>query len=198
MGEDVAPYSGAIEETAKTAGKALDLVRDGAGPIADFYGLIIGDQIHAARHRRLDAITRKTRQILKARHLSETAEVAEQIAIPLLEAAKFEPRDEMQDLWAQLLANAMDPSRRDDVRPEFIRTLKELHPTDALVLQWLGDNRDKGWLSADAITTSLSIRRSSLVVTMRNLEKESCAQSNVNQTYRLSDFGMELLMAVRL
>ena len=88
MSEDVAPYSGAIEETAKTTGKALDLVRDGARPIADAYGLIIGDQIHAARHRRLDAITRKTRQILKDRNLSETAEIAEQIAIPLLESRK--------------------------------------------------------------------------------------------------------------
>jgi hypothetical protein len=62
----LAPYSGVIEETAKTTGKALDLVRDSAKPIADVYGLIIGDQIHAARHRRLDAITRKTKQILKA------------------------------------------------------------------------------------------------------------------------------------
>jgi hypothetical protein len=104
MSEDLAPYSGAIEETAKTTGKALDLVRDSARPIADIYGLIIGDHIHAARHRRLDAITTKTKQILKSRHLSETAEVAEQIAIPLLEAARGEPREEMQDLWARLLA----------------------------------------------------------------------------------------------
>jgi hypothetical protein len=122
MSEDVAPYSGAIEETAKTTGKAFDLIRDSARPIADAYGLIIGDQIHAARHRRLDAITRKTRQILKDRDLSEAAEVAEQIAIPLLEAAQGEPREEMQDLWARLLANAMDPSRRDDVRPNLSRS----------------------------------------------------------------------------
>src|ERR1700722_7712557 len=122
MSEDVAPYSGAIKEAAKKTGKAFDLIRDSARPIADAYGLIIGDQIHAARHRRLDAITRKTRQILKDHDLSEAAEVAEQIAIPLLEAAQGEPREEMQDLWARLLANAMDPSRRDDVRPNLSRS----------------------------------------------------------------------------
>ena len=44
MSEDVAPYSGAIEETAKTTGKAFDLIRDSARPIADAYGLIIGDR----------------------------------------------------------------------------------------------------------------------------------------------------------
>jgi Abortive infection alpha len=196
MSDDAAPYSGAIEETAKTAGKALDLVRDGAGPIADVYGLIIGDHIHAARNRRLDAIARKTRQILKGRDLSESSEVAEQIAIPLLEAAQGEPREEMQDLWARLLANAMDPARRDDVRPEFIRTLKELHPIDALVLHWLGENRDKGWLSVEVINSEFVIRKSSLIVTLENLRRVGCAQIS-GQSYAASDFGQEFLMAVR-
>jgi hypothetical protein len=110
MSDDAAPYSGAIEEAAKTTGKALDLLKESAQPIANIYGLLIGDQISAARHRRLDAMTRRTRKILKDRDLSEASEVAEQIAIPLLEAAQGEPRPEMQDLWSILLANAMDPA----------------------------------------------------------------------------------------
>jgi hypothetical protein len=197
MTEDIAPYSGAIEETARATGKALDLVRDSAAPIADIYGLIIGDRLHAARHRRLDAITRKTKQILKDRNLSETAEVAELIAIPLLEAAQGEPREEMQDLWARLLANAMDATRRDDVRPEFIRMLKQLHPIDALVLQWLGDNRGKGWLSIQAINTELDLRRSSLVVTLNNLMNLHCCRTHGSQSYAIADLGEEFLMAVR-
>src|ERR1043166_1148906 len=98
MADDAAPYSGAIEESAKTAGKALELIKDASGPIGEFYGLVIGDRVAAARHRRLDEITRKTKKILKDRDLEETAEVAEQIAIPLLEAAQGEPREEMQEL----------------------------------------------------------------------------------------------------
>jgi hypothetical protein len=196
MGDDVAPYSGAIEETAKTAGKALDLVRDGAGPIADIYGLIIGDQIHAARHRRLDSITRKTRQILNGRHLSETAEIAEQIAIPLLEAAQGEPREEMQDLWARLLANAMDPSRRNDVRPEFIQTLKSLHPIDALILEWLGKTRANGWVHLNTISEATGIRKSSVVVTVSNLTKYECCRSQPRgENYVISEFGEEFLRA---
>src|SRR4051794_27972998 len=72
MADDVAPYAGAIEETAKTAGKALDLIKDASGPIADFYSLVIGDRVQAARHRRLDEMTRRTRKILRDRNLSET------------------------------------------------------------------------------------------------------------------------------
>ena len=134
VADDIAPYSKAIEETAKATGKALDLVRDGtqaiSRPVAQIYGLLIGDKIDASRERNLDAISRETRKILIGRDLAETAPVAEQIAIPLLEAARGETRKEMQALWAQLLANAMDPARRDDVRPEFIRYLEQFHRSE--------------------------------------------------------------------
>src|SRR5260370_28438329 len=102
MSDEGAPYEKAIEETAKTAGKALDFVRDGAHavsrPIANIYGLLIGDHIDAARERNLDAIARKTKKILADRNLETTAPIPEQIAIPPLEFARGETRDEMQIL----------------------------------------------------------------------------------------------------
>jgi hypothetical protein len=194
-----APYSSAIEETAKTTGKALDLVKDGALPIADIYGLIIGDQVHAARHRRLDAITRKTKQILRDRDLSETAEVAEQIAIPFLEAAQGEPREDMQNLWARLLANAMDPSRRDDVRPEFINALRKFHPIDAVVLEWMGkDDHKKRWHTPNNVSSEVKVRLSSIVVTIQNLVESGCVKRNPSTgQFVISDFGIELLLACR-
>jgi hypothetical protein len=195
--DDVAPYSGAIEESAKTAGKALDLIRDASGPIADAYGLIIGDRVHAARHRRLDQITRKTKKILRDRHLSETAEVAEQIAIPLLEAAQGEPREEMQDLWARLLANAMDPSRKDDVRPEFIAALKKFQPIDALVLSNFHQWGDNDYFNAGTVAPQLSLRESSVQVAMTTLASVGCLQRHYKDTdyYRGTSFGYELLLA---
>jgi hypothetical protein len=85
MSDSGAPYDKAIEETARATGKALDFVRDGGAaisrPIANIYGLLIGDHIEAARDRNLDAITRKTRKILADGNLTETAPLAEQIAI---------------------------------------------------------------------------------------------------------------------
>jgi hypothetical protein len=84
--------------------------------------------VAAARERRLDAITRKTKQILHDRDVKEQQELPEDIAIPLLEAAQGESREELQELWARLLANAMDPERAQDVLPDFITTVSRLQP----------------------------------------------------------------------
>jgi hypothetical protein len=195
MADDAAPYSGAIEATAKTTGKALDLVRDAAQPIGDLYGLLIGDHVHAARSRRLDAITRKTRKILKDRDLSETAEIAEQIAIPLLEAAQGEPRAEMQDLWARLLANAMDPARRDDVRAEFITLMKFLEPVDALVLNEFAVAKDNH-LQYSKLAERLHVRHSAVEVSIGQLETARLIRLNSgNGDHYLTGLGKEFLLA---
>jgi len=199
-----APYEDAIEETAKTVGKGLDLIKQSSQQIADIYGVLIGDHIHAARHRRLDAITRKTQQILKDRN-AKTAEIPEQIAIPLLEAAQSESRTEMQDLWARLLANAMDAVRCPDVRPEFIITLKQLQPIDALVLHKIHErarnNPDqRGTVETAEIAPSLSMRPTLVVVSLDNLARVECLkkhESGHGDYYVLTGFGTEFLHACR-
>ncbi|MCO6763715.1 DUF4393 domain-containing protein, partial [Streptomyces sp. EL5] len=59
------------------------------------------------------------------------------IALDILEAAQDETRDELKELWARLLANAMDATPQKNVRIEFITVLKQLNPLDALILQRL-------------------------------------------------------------
>lgn len=202
MSDEAAPYSKAIEESAKAGGKAIDLIRDGAHavgrPVANVYGLLVGDHIEALRERNLDAISRETRRILRERDLAETQPVTEQIAIPLLEAARGETREEMQKLWAQLLANAMDPARRDDVRPEFIQTLGKFHPVDALVLRELKHDR---LVREGELAGALNIRESSVVVSLETLESLRCVAVTRSvdaqiSHYRISRFGIELLRAL--
>jgi hypothetical protein len=196
MTDEIAPYSGAIEETAKTVGKAIDAAREGAHavsrPVANIYGILIGDRIEAARERNLDAISRKTKKILKERDLAETAPVSEQIAIPLLEAARGESRDELQDLWATLLANAMDPNRRDDVRPEFISTLRTLQPIDALILKLLNDKFHGHFINIDRIAEELNVRASLVEVALKNLG--SCLQVST-RSYTITSYGSEFVRA---
>jgi hypothetical protein len=199
---DKAPYDAAIQESAKAVGKALDLVKDGATHIGDAYGLLIGDQIHAARHRRLDAITRKTQKILKDRN-AEAGEVSEQIAIPLLEAAQGESRTEMQDLWARLLANAIDPARAEDVRPEFIQALKQMHPLDALVLEKAKEiiqDPNNTVINPVEMAGIFAIRVSRVEVSLDNLAQIKCLASQGEahgKRYRLVGFGIEFLLACR-
>jgi hypothetical protein len=136
MSDDPTPYEKAIEETAKTTGKMVDLVRDGARAIsptvADAYNFLMGDRLSHARKRNLDAIARETDNILRDRDVKDRSATPEQIAIPLLSAAEAESRDELRSLWSRLLANAVDPSR-----PEFIKLLQSLEPLDARVLKFL-------------------------------------------------------------
>src|SRR4051794_1725941 len=115
MNETNMPYDKAIEETAKTTGRVLDIVQSMTPAVADAYGFLIGDRISAARERQLDKLSRETKKILYDRNVEETQPLPEQIAIPLLEAAQGETRSELQDVFATMLANAMDPKFASNV-----------------------------------------------------------------------------------
>ncbi|WOH78268.1 Abi-alpha family protein [Bradyrhizobium sp. BEA-2-5] len=198
------PYEEAITEGAKAVNNTVDLVREGGravGPaIGNIYGLLIGDSIAAARQRRLDAITRKTEKILRDRNINERVEAPESIAIPLLEAAQGEPREEMQELWARLLANALDPGRAHDVRPEFIETLKKLHPLDAAILQRT-NNEEEGSIGDFDTAGALGVRVSAVRASFNFLYEIKCGEkfsgSHPNgASFGLSPFGQEFMIAL--
>jgi hypothetical protein len=56
------------------------------------------------------------------------------LALPILAAAADESHEELQDLWARLLAAAMSPKKSKLIRLRFVEVLKKLDPPDALVL----------------------------------------------------------------
>lgn len=60
------------------------------------------------------------------------------MAIPLLKAAQDESRDEIQELWARLLSNALDKDMTP-IRRVFIDILQQLEALDAQILQKLSD-----------------------------------------------------------
>jgi len=192
------PYEKAIEESAKTAGKALDVVQSMTPAIANAYNLLIGDRISAARERNLDAITRKTRKILEGRRVEETAAIPEQIGVQLLEEAQGETREAIQDLYAALLANAMDEKFASDVRPEFIQTVKQLQPIDALILKTIMQRHNEPSnrvFGSNHIYDALEgYRPSAIEVSLENLRKLGCVGSH-SQGMVMSHFGMEFMTA---
>ena len=74
-------------------------------------------------------------KILRRRQVDYPQPVSPSLAVPLLQAAYDESRPELQELWASLIAAAMDPARSGRVRLSFIDTLKQFDPLDALVLR---------------------------------------------------------------
>jgi hypothetical protein len=63
--------------------------------------------------------------------------VALNVLHPLLESASLQEDDELQERWANLLANAADPRKGSPVTPAFIAILKDLSPREVKFLDAL-------------------------------------------------------------
>ncbi len=142
MGEETAK---AVQEVAKAADNAVDAAREAArffhrvlgNPITDFVGITISDPLRFVRTISLDWYARRVEEILENRDRKNQSGVPPRLALEILDAAQDETRDELRELWARLIANAMDETTRGNVRIEFVTVLKQLNPLDALVLQRL-------------------------------------------------------------
>jgi hypothetical protein len=140
----------AAQEIAKTADNAIDAARDLAcffnrvlgNPIVDVVGISISDPLRFVRTLSLDWYSRRVEEILAKRNAKHLKGAPPRIAFDILEAAQDETRDELRELWVQLLANAMDETTQRKVRIEFVAILKQLNPLDALVLQRLSTIAD--------------------------------------------------------
>jgi Abortive infection alpha len=202
MADDAMPYEKAIEETAKATGKVVDLVHDGfravSPAVADAYGYLIGDRITALRQRNLDAVARDTDRILRERKVTDRSAAAEQIGLPLLEAAAAESRDELRTLWARLLANSIDPRRSGNVRPDYIQLVQKLEPLDARTLGYLYKNRGtSNNVAKHEVYSVLDSRPTAAVVSVDHLVDLKCIRFvGGGHVLALTELGVELMVAV--
>lgn len=132
----------AIQEVAKTTGKAID----GLQSSGNFFGRVFGglvengvgivaDKVKFMRFERAAELASKAEKILEERGIGdETKAVPPKIAIPLIENATLEDDDNLHDLWAKLLANAMDPNFPLDVKRVYVSLLKEMEAIDVRIL----------------------------------------------------------------
>jgi Abortive infection alpha len=135
----------AVTEVAKTGGKIIDagigigsFIRGTLGTIPeDLIGIAGGDWLHQKRRRNLAKIEAETEKLLEGVALERISEPSVSVVVPLLEAAADEAREELQNLWAALLAKAMiDGGKR--VRRAFFEIVRRMEPTDAIVLHLIG------------------------------------------------------------
>ena len=198
----------AIEETAKAWGITVDAATKLGGFFfralgtipQDALGLIIGDWLHQTRIRTLAWHAQKTEEKLRKRGiLGKTEPISPSIAIPLLQAAQDETRDELKEIWNRLITNAMDPERSSAVRRNIIETVKQFEPLDALVLETLVTKGTYGALSHRFSDNELE-------VSARYLFKTECLDRNDKSTPVFpgkgklfpSGFGREVIRACSL
>lgn len=124
--------SKALEETAKTTGKAIDFVNRIFGSSLEELGCIVHDKIKFYRWKKCIELVERAQALLQQRALTgELVPIPLRIGIPLLDAASIEEDEKLKEMWAQLIANSADPNTRMDVHPGLIEILKQLTPDEA-------------------------------------------------------------------
>lgn len=128
--------AGKVVDFASDFGKFLDKV---FGPMATEAGGMLGQQVRFWREMQLLKLNAKFDAELKRRGLSyaDLTPLPLGQSVPLIEAASMEESDEVQEMWAGLLASSMDPTSDASFKKVFVALLKEIGPAEAALLDFL-------------------------------------------------------------
>jgi hypothetical protein len=203
MANDLIPIS---DEQAKLGTKALDVLQGFGGFLRemlgtvpeDLVGLLGGDQLKVRRAVNMAETLAKARDRLRQSGVSEPQQVSLSLALPLLRAAADESRAQLQDMFARLLAAAMDPKKADLVRRSFITAVQEFDPFDARLLEWLSVNGHAAW--QDPVSSMASLLKADayeVVISLNNLRRLGCIppEGEAANAAPLTPFGAKLLRA---
>jgi hypothetical protein len=133
----------AVQEVAKTTGKAIDagekfggfISRFIAGPLEQGMG-IFEDKFKYMRWERQVRLMQRAEQLTKEIGLTQlTRPIPLKLALPLLEAASLEDDDYLQDLWAKLLVNSANGASQVTLKRAYISILEQLTSFEAAILQ---------------------------------------------------------------
>ena len=100
----------AIAEALKTLQGLGGFLRQTFGTVPeDLVGILGGDLLAARRIENLGRIMEKSQERLRARGVEAKEPASLSITLPIIVAAANESRDDLQDLWARLLAASDRP-----------------------------------------------------------------------------------------
>lgn len=133
----------AVQEVAKTTGKVVDVVHDAGGFLAPHVDGVLAqvvglftDHLKYVRGVRLVRLGQRFQQELLAHGGVEAVrKLPLNFAIDALEQGAMEQDNDLQDIWARLLANAVDATTEVLPRRAFISIIKDLSPLDAMILE---------------------------------------------------------------
>jgi hypothetical protein len=202
---DLVPIS---DEQAKAIQEALRTLRGvGAflekalgGVPEDLVGLLGGDWLRVRRAENMVKMIERAKERLEARGVEEPEPANLTIALPILRAAADESREELRDIWARLLAAAMDPSRANRVRAAFIETAKGMEPLDAALLRQVHQQRGQLRGKVDLkvrqnVMSQLHVVGDEIEVSLQNLIKLGLLEKKGRETV-MTVFGGQFLRAI--
>ena len=186
LGQTIAQESG---DLARYVGRIL-----GTAP-HDAVGLILGDPLRFVRQALAARYDKLLTAIFARRQIESTQPVSPSVAIPLLRAAYDESRPELQKVWAELIAAAMDPKRSDRMRGSFIKTVLAFDPLDSVVLQCIMQKSPS--VQVGTIVSAIGREEDQVLISRDNLIGERCIEALPTdlRALNLTPYGRELMRA---
>ena len=142
-GETVKELAKAASSACDFGSKCTDIFTDIWGGALKEYGATLHENAKVYRAQNLLKLQDKYYEFCRLRNLERRCiPVPASIGLPILESATLVDNEDLQDLWASLIASASDPNLQSKVRRSYVDILSTLDPSDAVVLKWL---RSEGW-----------------------------------------------------
>jgi hypothetical protein len=135
----------AVQEVAKTTGKFIEAAEKAGGFVSKVVGGastqlggILEDWTRYFRYANLLKIADKVEAIHAGRRIEgKSIPIPLKTAIPMLEAASLEDNDTLQEVWARLIVNGMDPTFQESTHPGYVEVITQLSSDEAIILSEL-------------------------------------------------------------
>ncbi len=195
-----------VKAAVETALKPFaDLLEKLAGPAAEEIGLTLKDHVQVFRLKRRLRLMRRTKQMLEGAGI-EPKKVPMKVLLPLVDAASIEETDELQDIWANMLANAAAGNDRGPgVEPVFPLILKELGIQEVKFLDQLYNEAIRRSVERRAKLPGFKMEPSFNIYDLKNVYLQATSRkdsietnqldANQQQEFRLS---VDIIMRNRL
>jgi hypothetical protein len=182
-----APYEKAIEETAKTTGKAIDATTELGKFTSRVFGATIRElaswlhDVTTAKHIRwlannIDSVMENVEKLKQAGAIIRPLP-ARQAGL-LLEAIAREDDEELQRLWAKLLDAATDAKSGYEVKRVHINVLQSIDPPEAKILDviktYLQNNPSSKQIDGAILARDVGVSYTDLVIYLHHLSTLGC------------------------
>lgn len=132
MGDEALVKAG-VEATLKPFANLIERLFGGT---VDEIGGMWQDSLKVRRQLRQVKLMEKLQKALSGVEF-EPQPIPDKIWMPILQAASMEDDDELQNIWASLLANASNSGNIGLVHPSYVEIVRQLSSREATLLQWI-------------------------------------------------------------
>ena len=133
-----------LKELAVTAGKSIDFVQgitdyisDTIGdPIRGLFQTWVTDPVNAQRKIKLIELVARVKEKMMENNVTDVRSVAPKVILPLIEAATLEDNQDIDEMWANLLVSALNPSDAE-IKRKYVSVLTDFSNDDVALLKYL-------------------------------------------------------------